>query len=130
MPRSRLSAPRRRRLQLVAILSAGLALLACSAAAPVVSAISSLACGALTAVLGPSGEFWGTACKALAQAIADEIAADTTAPTVAGKSASCTAASLVPVPGFEGVAEVCPGLEAAAARGAAKAMAAGKAAAK
>lgn len=103
---------------------------ACAAAIPIVQAVSSLACGALVALIGPSGQFWGTACSGLAQAIVDEIKADTTPAVAAARASSemsCAKASLVPVPGFESVAMVCPGLEAAAARGAAKAVAAGKA---
>lgn len=105
--------------------------MACSAAAPIAQAVSSLACGALVALLGPSGQFWGTACSGLAQAIVDEITKDTTPAVAAARASSemsCAKASLVPVPGFEGVAMVCPGLEQVAARGAAKAVAVGKAA--
>lgn len=110
-------------------LSGLLSLCACSAAAPIVATVGGVVCAAMQAILGPSGEYWGSACDSLVKFIAAEIAADTT-PAVAAARArtSCTKESVVPVPGFESAAQVCPGLEAAAARGAAKAVAASKAA--
>lgn len=113
------------------LLAAALALAACSAAPAIVTTVGGVACSVMSAILGPSGQFWGTACDSLVKAIADEIAADTTPAVAAARASSpmsCSKALLVPVPGFEAAAQVCPGLEAAAARGAAKAVAASKAA--
>ena len=110
------------RLTRLAALAVLTACLGCAAAAQVIANFGPAACGVLVAVLGPRGQYWGTACKGLVQGIADEIAADTTPAARLAAASECPV--LVPVPGFEGSAMVCKGLETAAARGAQKALAA------
>lgn len=103
-------------------IAAILLLLALTGCAGILAAVGPAACGFLKAIVGPGGEFWGTACSGIVEAIAEEIKADTSAPAAETRMRSTTGRDgcnkLVPVPrgAATPTAWVCPGFEAAAER--------------